>query len=95
MIALVARYLVRRGMEAEVQELLRGLAPLVRAEAGCAAFLVHVSPDDPRRVFLYEQYLDERALAAHRETAHFKAVIEGEVVPRIETREREIYTVLA
>lgn len=94
MIALVARYTVCAGREEEVAARLQALAPLVRAEAGCSEFLVHVSPQDARRILLYEQYLDEQALAAHRETPHFKAVIEGQVLPLLAEREREVYRVL-
>lgn len=34
---------------------------------------------------------DEPALVAHRETPHFKEIIEGIIVPLLEKREREIY----
>ena len=95
MLALVARYTVREGREAEAVALLRAFTPLVRAEEGCREFLIHVDPDDPRRILLYEQYLDEAALAAHRETPHFKSLIEGQVLPLLETREREVYRLLS
>ena len=39
---------------------------------------------------LYEEYEDEAALLAHRETPHFKALIEGVIVPKLAAREREI-----
>ena len=94
MIALVARYRVRKDRAAEVAELLMRLRPLVLAEAGCHAFEVHVAEEDPHRILLYEQYLDEAALAAHRDTAHFKEIVEGEIAPLLATREREIYRLL-
>ncbi len=93
-IALVARYLVRAGMAEEVAGILRQFAPLALGEPGCAAFSVHVALDDPRRILLYEQYRDEAALAAHRETGHYRSVIEQQVLPRIENRERAVYRVL-
>ena len=39
---------------------------------------------------LYEEYVDEAALLAHRETPHFRALIEGIVVPALISREREV-----
>ena len=39
---------------------------------------------------LYEEYEDEAALLAHRETPHFKELIEGVIVPKLASREREI-----
>ncbi len=94
MVALVARYLVREGMADEVARQLRDFAPLARAEPGCSQYVVHQDAAEPRRILLYEQYLDERALEAHRETEHFKSVIEGRVLPLLERREREVYTVI-
>ena len=68
--------------------------PLARAEGGCSQYVVHQDTSEPRRILLYEQYLDQRALEAHRETAHFKAVIENRILPNLEGREREVYTVI-
>jgi (4S)-4-hydroxy-5-phosphonooxypentane-2,3-dione isomerase len=41
-------------------------------EPGCLRFDVSQDRDDPNRLYYYEVYKDEAALAAHRETAHFK-----------------------
>jgi quinol monooxygenase YgiN len=45
-------------------------------------------------LLLYEHYTDEASLAAHRETPHFKEIIEGRVIPLLEKRERELYELL-
>jgi quinol monooxygenase YgiN len=92
MIVLVARYRARAGQGDAVEALLREMAPLVRErEPGCALYQANRSPEDPDRFLLYEQYVDQAALRAHRETPHFKELIEGKVVPLLEAREREIY----
>jgi quinol monooxygenase YgiN len=45
-----------------------------------------------RDVFLlYEQYTDQAALDLHRNTPHFKEIIEGTIVPLLDKRERELY----
>jgi quinol monooxygenase YgiN len=41
-------------------------------EPGCLRFDVIQDRDDPNRFYFYEVYRDESALAAHRETPHFK-----------------------
>lgn len=41
-------------------------------EAGCLRFDVIQDRDDANRFYFYEVYRDEAALAAHRETPHFK-----------------------
>jgi (4S)-4-hydroxy-5-phosphonooxypentane-2,3-dione isomerase len=41
-------------------------------EPGCREFNVLVLANRPNHVFLFEVYDNEAALAAHRETAHFK-----------------------
>ena len=45
-------------------------------EPGCLRFDVIRDRDDPNRFYFYEVYRDEAALAAHRETAHFKLYFE-------------------
>ena len=42
------------------------------AEPGCREFNVLVMPNRPNHVFLFEVYDNEAALAAHRNTEHFK-----------------------
>ena len=48
--------------------------------------------ENPDLFLLYEHYADQAALAAHRETPHFKEIIEGTIVPLLDKRERELYT---
>ena len=69
------------------------MAPLVKErEPGCKLYQASRSQDNPNNFLLYEQYEDETALLAHRETPHFKEIIEGVVAPILEKRERELYT---
>lgn len=71
---------------------MREMAELVRAsEPACLAYHVNVDPDDANVFCLYEVYATAADVTAHRETAHFKDLIEGIIVPVLERREREIY----
>src|SRR5690349_19948574 len=62
-------------------------------EPGCVEYQVSVSTENPREVLLYECYCGEPALLSHRETAHFHSIVEGEIVPMLEKRQREIIEV--
>jgi quinol monooxygenase YgiN len=82
----VARYLVTDGHEATVTDLLRENATASRAEPGCLEFSVYQAIDDPRAFLLYERYTGEDAFQAHRQSPHFKRIIEDQVVPLLDER---------
>jgi quinol monooxygenase YgiN len=82
----VARYLVTDGHEATVADLLRENATASRAEPGCLEFSVYQAIDDPRAFLLYERYTGEDAFQAHRQSPHFKRIIEDQVVPLLDER---------
>jgi (4S)-4-hydroxy-5-phosphonooxypentane-2,3-dione isomerase len=89
---LIARYFVQPGKTDVVEAALARMSAAVAAdEPGCLFYNANVSVDDPNLYLLYEVYQDEDALLAHRETRHFKEIIEGVVVPVLEKREREVY----
>ena len=44
-------------------------------------------------VVLLERYASRAAPAAHRETAHFKDLVLGQIVPRLDSRVVELYDV--
>lgn len=90
MIVLVVRYLGKQGRGDEIAEAMREMAPLAREEDGCELYLVARSTQNRDAFFLHEHYRDERAYDVHRETEHFKRIVEGRVMPMLESREREI-----
>ena len=94
MYVVVARFYAQEGRDDEVAGALREMAPHANAEPACAAYIVNRSTDDPRRFLLYEQYDDEAGFRAHTETGPFKEFILGRVVPLLDGREREIYTLV-
>ena len=61
-----------------------------RDEPACLVYRAARSVDDPDVFVLYEEYEDEAALLAHRETPHFRELIEGVIVPVLVSREREL-----
>jgi quinol monooxygenase YgiN len=78
---------------ADVAEMLRQLADASRKEPGCVSYAPHQLQDDPDMVMIYEQYSDDQALAAHRNSAHFKKYAVGGLYQRM--RERRLDNLIA
>jgi quinol monooxygenase YgiN len=88
---LLARYRVAPGHADAVEETLQMMAVAVgRDEPGCLLYRAARSVEEPDVFVLYEEYVDEAALLAHRDTPHFREYIEGTVVPLLSSREREV-----
>ncbi|MFN8533179.1 MAG: antibiotic biosynthesis monooxygenase family protein [Dehalococcoidia bacterium] len=90
-----ASYLVQAGNEEVVVAQLRECQRLSRQEPGCLQYVVHRSTEDPRRIFIYEQYRDEAAFQAHVKSAHVQRIVFGLVLPLLESRVRETYEPIA
>lgn len=87
----MARYKAKPGKGDAVADALRSVVPASRAEPGCLLYTANRSADDPDEFLLYERYEEERDLEAHRQTAHFRDIVLGQVVPLLETREVEFF----
>jgi quinol monooxygenase YgiN len=78
----------------EIGEMLRGLAEASRLEPGCVTYIPHKVVGDPETVVIYEQYRDDAAAEAHRQTEHFKKYAVGGLYQRMRERVREDLTAL-
>jgi quinol monooxygenase YgiN len=78
---------------AEVAEAVRQLAEASRKEPGCVSYVPHQSEEDPNTLVIYEKYVDEAALTAHRESEHFKKYAVGVLYQRM--RERAVENLIA
>jgi (4S)-4-hydroxy-5-phosphonooxypentane-2,3-dione isomerase len=88
---LLARYRTTPGNGDTVAETLRRMAAIVaRDEPACTVYRASRSLEDPDVFVLYEEYVDQAGLEAHRETPHFKELIESTIVPLLQSREREM-----
>ncbi len=72
MIVLAVIWVARPGHEDEVANVFRKLETESRRESGCLMYIVHRQKDQPARFFIYEQYKDDAALQAHRDSPHFQ-----------------------
>src|SRR5579859_5452909 len=93
MIVLVAHYQGKPGQGDTIEAALRRMASLVAEnESSCKLYQVSRSRENPDLFLLYEHYLDESALISHRETPYFQQIVEDTIIPLLEKRERELYT---
>ena len=77
MISFIVRMKFAPDERAEVAENLRLLAEASRKEPGCLNYVPHYAEGDPDTVLIYEQYRDEAAREAHRQSEHFKKYVVG------------------
>jgi autoinducer 2-degrading protein len=95
MLVLVARYQGKPGQGDAIEAALNQMVLLVAEhESGCKLYQVSRSRENPEQFLLYEQYVDEAALLSHSETPHFRQIVEGTIIPLLEKRERELYTLV-
>lgn len=93
MVSFLVRLRFHAEDRADVAETLRQLAAASRQEPGCVNYIPHQLEDDPDTVLIYEQYVDQQALAAHRESDHFKKHAVGGLYQKM--RERSLENLLA
>jgi len=71
MVSFIVRMEFREEDRERVKEFLRLLTPPSRSEPGCVTYIPHLLEEGPPAILIYEQYVDEAALAHHRSTPHF------------------------
>ncbi|TWI54787.1 quinol monooxygenase YgiN [Pseudomonas duriflava] len=74
-LTLVATLVAKEGQEAELEQALRGLQPLSRAEEACIQYDFHRDAEQPRTFHMIEQWKDEASLAAHEATPHYQTAL--------------------
>ena len=94
MFVIAAQWYAKEGTQDEVARLARLMIQHSRSEPGCKLFMVNRSADDPRKFLLYEQFADKAAFEAHTATQPFKDIVLGKIVPLLETRVREVFTLV-
>ncbi len=82
----IAHHTMKEGEEPAVLALLPRLIEASRAEPGNVAFDAYRKLDEPRTYVLLERYASREAFAEHRQSAHFKDLVLGQIAPRLERR---------
>jgi quinol monooxygenase YgiN len=71
MLSFTVRMRFDKADHTSVAEMLHELTLASRAEPGCLNYVSHFVEGDPTTVVIYEQYVDQAALATHSDSAHF------------------------
>ncbi len=91
MIVLTATYLAKPGEREAIEAAMREMIRHTRQEPGCLVYLIQRSQENGHKYLLYERYTDQAAFEAHTNSDHFRRYVLGEIVPRLESRVRELY----
>ncbi|MGZ4789720.1 MAG: putative quinol monooxygenase [Terriglobales bacterium] len=91
MIVLAVTWMANDGHADEVTNIFRILESESRKESGCLMYIVHRHRTDNRRFFVYEQYVDDAALEAHRSSSHFQKYAVNELPKHAARLEGELY----
>src|SRR5271165_5976064 len=94
MVVLAVTWMAKPGHEDEVAQIFSKLQAASRKEPGCLMYIVHRHKTDPQRFFLYEQYRDDAAREAHRQSPHFQQYAVKALKDIGERREGELYSLL-
>lgn len=94
MVVLAVTWVANPGKEAEVADIFRKLEQASRNEPGCLMYIVHRHRTDPRMFFIYEQYRDDEALEAHRQSPHFQMYLVNALNGIGERTQGELYSPL-
>ena len=77
MLIITATWHAKLGMDAELKEHLTTMVHAVQDhEPDCLEYTLHQGAHDPALFFLYEQYRTQAAFELHKNTDHFKHLIE-------------------
>jgi quinol monooxygenase YgiN len=89
MISFLVRMTFSPEDRADIAETLRALATASRQEPGCVTYIPHTVEGNPDTVLIYEQYRDDAAAEAHRQSEHFKRYAVGGLYQKMRDRARE------
>jgi quinol monooxygenase YgiN len=89
MVSFTARFTFAPEDRDEIAEVLRLVTSESRREPGCVSYIPHHVEGDPYTIVIYEQYEDAAALAAHRDSAHFKKYVVGGLLQKMKIRTLE------
>ena len=89
-----ATWRAKPGKAAEVAEILARHALETRQEPGVVTFIAHRSKDDDHEFMIYEQSVDQEALALHEKAPHFRVNVLEKAVPLLEVRQRQYFDII-
>ncbi|GAB3728702.1 hypothetical protein GCM10027594_10780 [Hymenobacter agri] len=95
-ICVAAHFTAKAGHEETVRQLLQQAVAAVRThEPGNLVYTAHQDPKEPTQFFIYEQYADQTALEAHRDSAHYQELVARQIGPLLAERDVKFYQLLS
>ena len=70
-----------------IDGIIRPLALASREEPGCVSYIPHWLREEPDTLLIYEQYIDQAAVDAHRATPHFARYVTDGLDSKLLSRE--------
>jgi quinol monooxygenase YgiN len=92
MLSFTVRMTFEHGDRGDIAEILCHLTEASRREPGCVSYIPHFVEGDACTVLIYEQYADEAALDAHRNSSHFHQYAIGGLYQKMRQRQIENLT---
>jgi len=92
--AITVTYVIKAGHENEAAAHFAACIEPSRNEAGNERYHAYRSNEDPRKFFLFEEYVDEQAFQAHRTTPHFQQHIKNGIMNIMQSRSLYVCTPL-
>jgi quinol monooxygenase YgiN len=89
-IVVLARWQLSAHSVEGVLDLLAELREQTLAEPGCQGYDVFRSTASPEHLLLLERYRDDAAIAAHRASTHYQALVVQRILPLIADRKVEL-----
>lgn len=89
-----ATWTIKEGHIESVLEILKTVRDESVKEKGNLFYTVHQSNADANIIVLFEGYTDEAAIGEHRNSAHYKDLVIGKIIPLLEKREVVLTTPL-
>lgn len=89
-----ATWKVKKGQIDTVLNLLKTVYAETIKEEGNLFYKIHQSNPDSNTLVLFEGYVNEAAIAQHRESNHYQDMVVQQIVPLLENREVFVTTPL-
>lgn len=86
----VARWQTTEPFIDEVLELVAKLRLASVAESGCLGYEVFKLINDPTALLIFERYRDRDALESHRNSTHYRELVQQRILPLLSARRVEL-----
>ncbi|MRW84488.1 antibiotic biosynthesis monooxygenase [Pseudoduganella sp. FT26W] len=89
-LTVVARWQPVDGKLGDVLAIVAEMRPKSLAEPGCLSYEAYRGVDQPHTLLLVEQYRDEAALEAHKQSEHYQSLVVGRALALLADRQVEV-----